>query len=135
MNSELTAQAKAAKVTYLLSQGEMRTSELMEALGYKQQQGVSFLMRHLSAARVPVHQPRRGWWAIRSDEDDGMSPQARAATAVVLLSENERVSNHQLMDALQFEHRQSIVTLMDNLSFGGVPVFQPETGYWSIIKD
>ncbi len=67
---ELGPQARAAKATYLLMlNGEMRSRELADRLGYANTNGVSYLMDALSLAGVPVYRPHFGSWAIVQEGD------------------------------------------------------------------
>jgi hypothetical protein len=72
-DKEFTGQARGGLAVYLLlTRGQMRTSEMMEALGYRSTVAVLHLMNNLSSAHVPVYQPTLGAWDILKDqEQDG----------------------------------------------------------------
>ncbi|MBX3057455.1 MAG: hypothetical protein KF770_13385 [Anaerolineae bacterium] len=69
---DLTPQARAARAVYLLMiHREMRSSELAEALGYANTNGVAYLMDALTLGGVPVWRPQAGVWAILQGNDEG----------------------------------------------------------------
>ncbi len=60
-----TPQSRAVTAVYLLFQeDEVPESTLQERLGYASTNGLRFLMDNLSGARVPVYEPRQGYWAL-----------------------------------------------------------------------
>ncbi|MCI0731821.1 MAG: hypothetical protein L0332_34575 [Chloroflexi bacterium] len=59
-----SAHARAAKVVYLLVQGNaLTTAELKQTTGLTDQ-GLRHLMANISGVGVPIYQPERGHWAI-----------------------------------------------------------------------
>lgn len=64
----------------------------------------------------------------------GLSPQARAARATYLLMLHGSVSTARLVDELGYGDGHGVWHLMNNLSQGGVPVFQPQPGTWCILR-
>lgn len=69
-NSEITTHGRAGLAIYLLMKThEMSSAELMNKLGYRSKQGLSYLMARLMQSPPPgkrIFQPRRGAWAIEA---------------------------------------------------------------------
>ena len=72
------------------------------------------------------------------------TPQAKAARATYLLMTNGRMSTEELSEAVGYQYRtdwngsgigNGLSYLMDNISLAGVPVYEPERGYWEIIQE
>lgn len=62
-----------------------------------------------------------------------LTPQSRAARATYLLMLHREMHTAALVEALGYEDRHGVFHLMNNLSLGGVPVYQPQVGYWAIL--
>lgn len=68
---ELTPQARAARVTYLLTQRRaMTTGELMEAAGLGSGRAVRYLMSNLTQAGLPIDRPAPGRWVLLNERDE-----------------------------------------------------------------
>jgi hypothetical protein len=67
MDMEITAQARAARVTYLLAlRGEITTDEVRRHTGLTTSEGVGFLMKNVESV-VPVEKARRALWRLKDD--------------------------------------------------------------------
>ena len=65
---------------------------------------------------------------------DELTPTARGALATYLLMGVDEMSTGDLQDALGYKTRNGVRYSLENVSFAGVPVYQPRDGYWAIIK-
>lgn len=67
MSNEITAQARAARITYLLAlRGELTTDDVRQHTGIETSAGVVYLMKNIAAV-VPVEKRRRALWGLRDD--------------------------------------------------------------------
>lgn len=67
---ELTPQARASKVTWLLvNQGELTTADIVNATGLSDV-GARYLMDNLSLGGVPFWKPGPGRWRLLRDDDE-----------------------------------------------------------------
>ena len=62
-----------------------------------------------------------------------LTPQSRAARATYLIMQHRELQTRQLAEMLGYESNQGVNYLMSRISLGGVPVFQPQAGYWAIL--
>lgn len=67
-----------------------------------------------------------------SHEEGELTPQAKAALATYLLMMYEEMTTAEICRHTGITTRQGVLYLMDNLSSGGVPVYQPTPGRWAI---
>ena len=63
-----------------------------------------------------------------------LTPTARGALATYLLLSVDEMSTDSIMNSMGYKSRRGAQYLMDNLSFAGVPIYQPREGYWAINK-
>lgn len=64
----------------------------------------------------------------------GLSPQSRAARVAYVIYFRGRLTNEQIKDLTGIGSRSGIHRLMNNLSLGRVPVYQPEDGVWALLE-
>lgn len=70
---ELTPQARASKVTWLLvNRGELTTADIMDATGLSDV-GSRYLMDNLSLGGVPFWKPGPGRWRLLREDDELVS--------------------------------------------------------------
>jgi len=67
--------------------------------------------------------------------DEKLTAQSRAAKATYLLMIRQSMRTAELKEALGFSSYAGIYPLMDNLSAGGVPVYQPVIGHWALNRE
>lgn len=65
MTTDITAQARAARVTYLLAlRGELTTDDVRRHTGLTTSEGVAALMRNVEMG-APVEKVRRAHWRVK----------------------------------------------------------------------
>jgi len=62
-----------------------------------------------------------------------LTPQSRAGRATYLLVLRGEMATSALAEELGYVDNHGVHHLMANLSLGGVPVFQPQAGYWALL--
>lgn len=68
-------------------------------------------------------------------QEECLTAQARAGKATYLLMMYGPLTAKDLSDRLGYRHHHSIQLLLDNLSLGAVPVYEPQPGLWDILRD
>ena len=68
---------------------------------------------------------------------EDMSPQGRSAKVVfvMLVSREKRITVERVMEIAGYRSREGVRQLMEKISAGGVPIYQPEPGVWAILDD
>jgi len=67
MDAEMTAQARAARVTYILAlRGEITTDEVRQQTGIETSAGVIYLMKNIGTV-IPIEKRRRARWGLREE--------------------------------------------------------------------
>lgn len=62
-----------------------------------------------------------------------LPPQARAARITYLMVLRGRLTAEEIREMTGIQSRRGALRLMDNISLGRVPVYQPEPGVWEIL--
>ncbi len=68
---------------------------------------------------------------------EDMSPQGRSAKVVfvMLTSRDKRITVERVMEIAGYRSREGVRQLMEKISAGGVPIYQPEPSVWAILGD
>ena len=68
---------------------------------------------------------------------EDMSPQARAGKVVYVLltSRDRRITVARVMEIAGYRSSEGVRQLMQKISSGGVPVYQPEPSVWALLDD
>ena len=66
-----------------------------------------------------------------------MSPQGRSAKVVfvMLTSRDKRITVERVMEIAGYRSREGVRQLMEKISAGGVPIYQPEPSVWASVED
>lgn len=68
---------------------------------------------------------------------EDMSPQGRSAKVVyvMLKSRDKRITVERVMEIAGYRSREGVRQLMEKISAGGVPIYQPEPSVWALLED
>lgn len=68
---------------------------------------------------------------------EDMSPQGRSAKVVYVLmtSRDKRITVERVMEIAGYRSREGVRQLMEKISAGGVPIYQPEPSVWAVLDD
>lgn len=68
-------------------------------------------------------------------DETRLSAQSRAARVTHLLLERDEMSSSEIRRELGYSRdARTVYDLLDRISLGGVPIYQPRKGYWAILK-
>lgn len=63
---------------------------------------------------------------------EDLTPQGRAARITYLLVLHHEMSTQQIAAQIGLKNGNGIRSIMDNISVAGIPLYQPEPGFWAI---